>query len=104
MSDSKSQQKKLLSNEITRTFMEYMIGLDETNEHKMRDKLKKSSKEIVRLYSSAIKRQQKKVLQSQKKKEHKLPAWHEDINIIEQGKIIHAATHQYVEIASSMAS
>lgn len=71
MSKLKMQQEKLLTLELTRKTMEYIMGLSEENEPKFRKMVKRSSQKIVKLYTEAIKKQHKKAKKLIKKKKQK---------------------------------
>jgi phage-related tail protein len=73
----KKQQKRLLTQEITRKIMEYFMGLNDKNGTIVRKVAEKSSRKLVKAYTAAIKSQHKKAVKATKKyknKESKVPA------------------------------
>ena len=64
----KSQQKKLLADEVCSKMMEYFMGLNKKNEGFIKSIADKYAKKIVQEYYDAIRAQYKKALKEQEEK------------------------------------
>lgn len=69
MAHIKIQQKKLLRAEVTKTIMQYLMGLNEKNKLKVEQRVKNSSKKIVDDYYKALEKQHKKIKNKMNNKE-----------------------------------
>lgn len=101
MENLKKHQERLLASEIAQKTMEYMLGLNEENELWMQKKIKKASRRLVKMYSSAIDEQHKEAAKKIKKEKQKHAEVEEQVNITREGIVITAAPEEFTTALAS---
>lgn len=101
MENLKKQQEKLLVLEITRKVMEYMMGLNEENETKIKKRIRKASRKVVKLYSDAIDGQHGNAKKMKKGKKIKTVQLTEQVEITNDEIIVTSVPEEYTEALAS---
>ncbi len=101
MENLKKQQEKLLASEIAQKTMEYMLGLNEESELWMKKKIKKASRRLVKMYSSAIDEQYKEAAKKLKKENKKQAEVNDQVNITDEGIVITTVPEEFTTALAS---